>query len=512
MVTQRYILPGGTLYPFQGVSLQYTKTHNGRTIIGDERGLGKTPQALAWLYYNPSLRPAIIVCPATIKLQWQKQTVQWLGIEENKVKVIDGTRPARLDPPPCIVIINYDILSRHLSTLQKLSPKALILDECQKIKNKSAARTKAATALARTESIRSVVGLTGTMFLNRPREGWSQVGVVNPSIWPNEFRYLMRYCNPHKVNTTAQRDSEGRVLKDEEGKPLWNKAWDFTGASNVDELNRILRAKVLIRRTKDEVYKDMPKLQRVTIPLQCDLSEYGNVFLSVWTNLLRIRTQLRSRRASLEQLPPTAQQQALAKYAEDDSLIKLYGMAIAEIAKLRVAAGVAKVKPILQWAEDFIEEGNPLLLFSHHHQVSDALTEGLEARGPIPPPLDGRMTVKMRVSYADRFIAGEIPILVAGLTAMGEGFDGFQRVASHVAFAELGWNPAIHDQAEGRLDRVGQTSPVTSYYLLATGTIDESLARVIDAKGTVVSASYGELPPQGILEALMDDILGEEEK
>ena len=93
--------------------------------------------------------------------------------------------------------------------------------------------------------------------------------------------------------------------------------------------------------------------------------------------------------------------------------------------------------------------------------------------------------------------------------AMSEGYDGLQHRASHMCILELGWNPAIHDQAEGRLDRYGQEEEVNSYYLVALSTFDEDMSRVCDAKNTVVSASYGEVPPPGIVESLLDSYLGE---
>lgn len=510
-------LPGGTLYPFQADGTKFIHAHRGNAIIGDERGLGKTAEALAWLFYQPKLRPAIIVCPAPVKLQWLRETIRWLGENTDNITVIKGQkkRPFNTD----IVIINYDVLNAHLKALQELGPKVVIYDECQRLKNRKAARSKAAVSLSQTPTVISRIGLTGTMFLNRPREGWHQIYCINPYIWPKEYPYLMRYCNPTRVHTTAQRGDDGKVLHDDNGGVKWNEAWDFSGASHTDELNRKLRELVLIRRTKADVNSQLPKLQRVTLPLECDLSDYEATHAEVRVNLRALREKLRQRRKSWSQLDQENLERALADDAEADSLIRLYGLAAAEIARLRKAAGLAKVEEVLKWAEDFLDEGTPLLLFAHHHDAADAIVAGLNGKldkdfkgrwpSPVPPPVDGRMTQKNRMDFITQFQQKAFPIMVAGLTAMSEGVDGLQYAANHLAFAEVGWNPAIHDQGEGRLDRQGQTLPVTSYYLLAQNTIDESMARVIDAKGTVTSASHGELPPPGILESLMEEIIGD---
>jgi SNF2 family DNA or RNA helicase len=60
--------------------------------------------------------------------------------------------------------------------------------------------------------------------------------------------------------------------------------------------------------------------------------------------------------------------------------------------------------------------------------------------------------------------------------------------ASNVAFLELEWTPAMHDQAEDRCHRIGQRDAVTAWYLLAANTIDETMARLIQRKRAIVAA------------------------
>ena len=80
--------------------------------------------------------------------------------------------------------------------------------------------------------------------------------------------------------------------------------------------------------------------------------------------------------------------------------------------------------------------------------------------------------------------------------------------ASNVAFLELEWTPALHDQAEDRTHRIGQTDSVTAWYLLAADTIDETMAELVERKRGIVDAVTdgkridGENVVEGVIRAL----------
>ncbi len=513
-------LPGIYLRDWQVEDLRYAEAHNGLAIIGHERGVGKTPVGLGWVYHQPQLRPAIFVVPANCKTQWFRRTMEWLDVPERDITVIQGRKKVHPDTP--IVIINWDILMNHVAGLIEMDPQLVLYDELARGKNSETKRTENATILAHFGSVGSRLGLTGTEYMNRPDEGWAQDNIINPDVFPDRWKYRARYCNPTRKQTTAKRNKNGEILREPSGQPLWNYSMDYSGASHLDELNQIRRSRLFIRRTKKETRPDAPEILRETVPLTVDLKEYKEVDKAARIRLAAVKKELKNRRLSLTGLTAQQQGKAVAEHAEADSMVKLYGIAWAEMSLLRKAAGLAKVSAAAEWCEEFLEEGKPLLLFAHHHEVSDALRDKLNqllqqpkmqaryAGVEIPRALDGRMTQKRRDEWADRFIAGELPILPAGLMAMSEGYDGLQHRASHMCILELGWNPATHDQAEGRLDRYGQEEEVNSYYLVALSTFDEDMSRVCDAKNTVVSASYGEVPPPGIVESLLDSYLGEE--
>lgn len=82
-------LPGGTFRPYQAETVPFIQAHSGRALLADEVGLGKTLQVLAWLHAHPERRPALVVCPANVKLQWQRQVLRWLGVPPEEVWVLD---------------------------------------------------------------------------------------------------------------------------------------------------------------------------------------------------------------------------------------------------------------------------------------------------------------------------------------------------------------------------------------------------------------------------------------
>ena len=169
---------GGELHPFQRAGVRYALERR-RTFIADEQGLGKTVQALATIEADEAF-PTVVVCPASMKLMWERETQKWLP--HRSVAVLEGRTDATWTEETReadIVVLNYDILDWHSETLASLEPRALILDESHYVKNARAARTKAALELAdRLPEDALRLGLTGTPILNRAEELVSQLRVL----------------------------------------------------------------------------------------------------------------------------------------------------------------------------------------------------------------------------------------------------------------------------------------------------------------------------------------------
>jgi SWI/SNF-related matrix-associated actin-dependent regulator 1 of chromatin subfamily A len=491
-------MPGGTLYDYQVAALERIAKFQGRALIADEMGLGKTPNALAWLYANPHLRPALVVCPASIKLQWAREASAWLGIPLDDIQVMKGTKSSPVTED--IVICNYDILSKRLADLHQHQFRAVILDESHYVKEAGTKRSKMAKLLCDQPCVQSVLALTGTPVLNRPKELWHQVYCINPRIWPSFYPFAYQFCDPQRIDTTWNTQKKSR-----------NQAWDFSGASNLDVLDDTLREKLMIRRRKADVMDELPALETVTVPFEVNLRGYQKARKEVHQRLEEKRDELREQREQINRMSEDARDEAIAGRAEENSGKKLYGYLINEITKLKKEAAMAKLGLAIDWVANFAESGENLVVFTHHHDLSDALHIGLRDKGINIPfmPLDGRASQTGRQATVDAFSRGEYQVLICGLKAMGMGVDGLQHGASHLAFLEFGWSPADHAQAAARLHRQGQDNAVTAYYLLAANTLDEKIADLLDCKSTITSAVVGEMDTAGILESIIDAIAEE---
>ncbi|MEJ7790162.1 MAG: DEAD/DEAH box helicase [Thermoleophilaceae bacterium] len=421
---------GGVLHPFQRAGVRYALEQR-QTFIADEQGLGKTVQALATLEADDAF-PAIVVCPASMKLIWEREAGRWLP--ERTVHVVQG-RGDRREPPaatPDLTVLNYDILEAHSDALVALEPKALVLDESHYVKNPGAQRTKAALELVQAlpeDALR--LALTGTPILNRPEELVAQLRVL------------------------------GRLKEFGSGARLTRR---FKRAASDDRLHWNLRAHCYVRRTKQQVLPQLPAKRQETVPvLLSNEKDYRLAESDVIAWLQSLPLDLRSIDAKV----------AAALRAEQ--LVRLN--------QLRQLAASGKLPTALAWISDFLASGEPLVVFAEHRATQRAVLD----RFPDAAHILGSDSGPKRQEAIDAFQSEDgVQLIVCSMRAASQGITLTR--ASNVAFLELDWTPARHDQAEDRLHRIGQDSAVTAWYLLAPDTIDETMAELLERKRTLIGA------------------------
>jgi hypothetical protein len=417
---------GGELRPFQRAGVAYVLEAR-RAFLADEQGLGKTVQALAALEADDAY-PAVVVCPASLKLNWRREIEHWLP--HRSVTVVSGTGGTAATAE--ITVINYEIVHAHRARLALRRPAALVLDESHYIKNPRAKRTQAVRKLAESlapDALR--LALTGTPVMNHAEELIAQLRVIGRL---EDFGSGARF---------ARR---------------------FQGIGAEERIHWHLRRRCFVRRLKADVLPQLPAKRQVVVPVALDNErEYRQAERDViaW---------LREQPLDLGELEARV---AAALRAER----------LAQLNVLKRLAARGKSGAALAWIDDFLASDERLVVFCGNREVQELTLE----RFPDALHLVGSDSVEQREAAVRAFQEPDGPqLLVASTRVGGQGITLTR--ASNVAFLDLEWTPAMHDQAEDRLHRIGQHDAVTAWYLLAAETIDETMIELIARKRGIVGA------------------------
>jgi SWI/SNF-related matrix-associated actin-dependent regulator of chromatin subfamily A-like protein 1 len=417
---------GGELAPFQWAGVRYVLGAR-RAFLADEQGLGKTVEALAAIEADGAY-PAIVVCPASMKLGWQREASRWLP--HRSVAVVEGR--AAVPPEGEITILNYEIVAAHREALARRRPRAIVVDESHYCKNPRAKRTQAVRRLAATVSSDGLrLALTGTPVLNHADELIAQLRVIGRL---EDFGSGARFSQ------------------------------QFRGQLSEERLHWHLRRRCFVRRLKSDVLPQLPAKRQVVIPVALtNQAEYRLAEKDVieW---------LRSQPLELSEL-------------NSRIAATLRAERLAQLGTLQRLAARGKLAAALAWLEDFLASGEPIVVFARHVEVQQAVLK----RFPAALHLLGSDSLADREAAIAAFQDPAGPSLIVGATRVAAQGITLTR-ASNVAFLELEWTPAMHDQAEDRCHRIGQRDAVTAWYLLAADTIDETMARLIQSKRAVVAA------------------------
>ncbi|HYB26216.1 MAG TPA: DEAD/DEAH box helicase [Solirubrobacteraceae bacterium] len=442
---------GGELKPFQRAGVRYLLQQR-RSFLADEQGLGKTVEALATIEADEAY-PAVVVCPASLKLNWMREIGRWLP--GRSVQMLDGKTGglARTE----ITIINYDIVAGRLDALTAVRPRSVVLDESHYCKNPRAQRTQAARRLcAAVPREGLILALTGTPVMNRPPELISQLRIL------------------------------GRLGDFGSGAQFGER---FRGPDAHQRLHWHLRARCFVRRLKADVLPQLPAKTRAVVPVELDNEpEYrlAEEDVIAW---------LHSQPLDLSELDARV---AAALRAE--RLVRLNAL------KLLAARG--KLHAALHWIHDFLSSGEPLVVFARHREIQRAVVE----RFPHALHVLGEDSRRGRDQAVQAFQQADgegSQLIVCSIEVAGQGITLTR--ASNVAFLELDWTPAKHDQAEDRCHRIGQQDAVNATYLLAADTIDETIAELLERKRAVIGAVTDgrEEDERGVIDALVAKLRGE---
>lgn len=453
--------PEGRAYlPYQVAGIEYVEQAKGRALVADAPGLGKTIQALGYLNLHPELRPAIVVCPASVKINWFLEARRWLMMPRGTIDVIRDGQDEPISGHD-LYVINYDLVHKHEAALRGVGAKVLILDESHYIKTAKSLRTNAVLALC--SDIARVICLSGTPIMNKPIEAWTTLHMLAPRTFGSWYEYVVKFCKGYQQKIGRDR-----------------KVWIVDGASNLDELNRLLRGSCMVRRRKEDVLAQLPAKRRVIVPIGNGGRVKGEAEF-----VRKLKTIMKRRRADQRKLALVTDDGArakrkasmLARMREENTEI------LGEIEALRQEAAQVKLDAAIEFIENIAEQGK-VVVFAHHKFVISALVGAFKGAAVIR----GETAAELRQKEVERFQTDErCRVFIGSLHAASQGIT--LTAASDVVFVELDWVPGICTQGEDRTHRIGQHDSVTAWYLVLDESIEVRMAKILERKQAILDAA-----------------------
>ena len=435
------------LYPYQELAVAFLEARIGTrgALIGDQPGLGKTIEALAFCSLHPQVSPILVVTLASLKRNWYREVEKWLP--GTSIQIIDQGKDL-VDSDADVVIINYDLIWRAKIEKQLLARKfqIVIFDEITYLKERSAKRTKAARKLGKAAEF--TIGLSGTPILNRPIEFYTFLNMISPKQFSSQFQFGMRYCNGYHNGF----------------------GYTFKGASRVSELRQLIHP-LMIRRRKDEVLTELPDKSRQNIYIDMPGSYFQN-YRAAELDLVQ----------SLKSLSPDAEEHDDASQEYENKRMWL----LSKLNFLRHLVGLAKAEAAEEIITNFVDSGEKLVVFGHHHDVMDAMDTYLTKKKIGHVKVDGRTPNQDRQALIDRFQEEDGCMVFLASTAMGMGVT--LTAASNALFVERQWTPGMEEQMEDRIHRIGQNRGVFIHYMQVENSIDAKMAKLVEYKRDVLAA------------------------
>ena len=448
---------GRQLMPHQAQVVAAAAAGHRTFLLADEPGLGKTAQALLAAEAADAY-PLLVVVPNVVKTNWARETGLWTPTRPATVVHGDGHT---VDAFSDVVVVNYDVLDRHVGWLGTFGFRGMVVDEAHFIKNKESQRSRHVLELS--ERIRSrtlrplLMALTGTPLINDIEDFLA--------IW--EFL--------------------GWIDEDEPGPELMA-ALERIGLTPVDrDFYPAARSAVIdlgiVRRRKVDVAADIPARRIADLPVELE----GALGRSIRdAERLLARRLVKRYRSALEARSPGVDVRGI----DHDLVRKVAGWERQDTAEdssgenvftMMRRIGQAKAVLAADYAAQLARNVGKVVFFAKHVDVMDAAEDVFERRGVGYASIRGDQTPRARQQSIDAFVDDpDVSVVVCSLMAAGVGIN--LQVASDVVLAELSWTDAEQTQAIDRVHRIGQDQPVTAWRIIAAQTIDARIAELIDSK------------------------------
>lgn len=420
------------LFPYQARGVRFLH-RAGSALLGDEPGLGKTLQALAWASYSGGR--TLVICPAGV-------VGVWLNEIESKTTMstasLQGIAPKPI-PGGDVVVVPFSVVHAHVPLLKQAGFTNLVVDEAHAIKDLQSRRTQAIIELADTMQRRLL--LSGSFLLRNNEDLWVPMRMVHPGA-PGRQAFRDRYCKVQKKRLGA--------------KGHFRNVDKTVGSQRSAELSQRLSPWLASRRLA-EVIEDLPPLREQVIRLDLvgpDLERY---------------------RACIQRMKASA--------AHGQASMGAFREATLALQRVKNEAAKALLEDL-----DYNEE-RKMLVFSQHLDPLDEI-QSMKRWDGRTIRLDGSVPSARRTEFVAKFQADpRLRVALCQLIAAGTGIT--LDAADTVIMVDPGWVPALIDQAIRRARRVTTKHPVMAYHFVVRDTLDERRWSRIEERRKALDAIHG---------------------
>ena len=455
---------GRHLMPHQAQVVAAAKEGHRTFLLADEPGLGKTAQALLAAEAAEAY-PLLVVVPNVVKANWAREAGLWTP--EHPVTVIHGNG-GNVDGFADIVVVNYEVLDRHVGWLGDFGFRGMVVDEAHFIKNKTSQRSQHVLQLAdkiRKRSARPLMmALTGTPLINDI----------------DDFRAIWQF-----LGWIGENAPKGELMA----------ALEERGLTPIDpgfypSARNIVIERGIVRRRKVDVAADIPARRVADLPVELDdeagrsIREAERVLARRLVKRYESALEARTSGVTVEGIDHELVRRVATWEREDTAGAKNGENVFSMMRRI----GQAKAGLAADYAAQLARSVGKVVFFAKHIDVMDVAEETFERRGLRYSSIRGDQTPKAREAAIDAFLNDpDVQVIVCSLTAAGVGLN--LQVASNMVLAELSWTDAEQTQAIDRIHRIGQAEPVTAWRIIASQTIDTKVAELIDSKAGLAAVA-----------------------
>jgi len=458
-------------YQAEGVAYGMEKLHY---INGDSPGLGKSFQTIATIYALNAW-PALIICPASLRRNWQLEWEKFVGIKAMILNdSVKKTWPTFYEMGMCkVFIVNYESLKKFfvqdivknekgkfkLSNVTFNSNinifNSIAIDEIHKVRDPTTIMSKLVRGICAKKRV--VIGLTGTPIVNKPKDLVAQLLAIGQleAVAGNYKHFMNRYCG----------------------------GMAGAGATNLEELNYKLKTTCFFQRLKKDVLKDLP--DKVHQIVYCDITtrdEYNKASTDLANYLKENKDKTDAE---------------VAKSMRGEVMVK--------IGILKQISARGKMNEVSEYIEEIIDADEKVGVFLHHKEIATFVKQkfpttllytGAQSDEEKDRAVhEFQKCKKCNVRFENHInsdhehVPSDSKIIALSTKAGGVGLT--LTAASRMAVLELPWHPADCEQIESRFHRMSQKNSVQCTYFLGKDTIDEHIYDIIEKKRAIADTVLG---------------------